>query len=945
MVLESAATSQAEISAGLESALGAVRARFVAGRGELSASFTAARASLAAEQQRGHDEIGAAEQDAVTSLRDGTQGARARAQEKGAAEAATVTEAGRRETATVDQRTTRHVERVGAAAQSAIGPYAGDSTSRGPVTSAVNEAAAEIVASIRGRSGGVRQQVLQITQDAAPRFAQLGASLAGDLGRGEAEVRAQLGEGATRARAAVDEQAEAVRGQLAGLEAEAVRALAEQEASAAASLRQAGTDAAAQAREAGARSLAALDSWAEASDDALAETVAEADIQIEQSAPQADDADRSDRRRAQLDPFVAEVAGLVSQEADSIAAGAQAQGAELAGRQRATSAAAARAFASGVDVVSGRLGEQIGQVNTTVATVPTRFAESVGQAAGDTRQALTSSVADFVGGLETRVDEEAAGWATERETVVADLRSKVDEGLAPNEEAANGSREALARVASEAHDEAHASLLDQIVSGIAGAVKAFVVGLLAIAFVALLVFAVLVLAGVVALSFKAFLVVFAVVGLVALVVFGVMAIVQRWEQMRARLGADAPWWALTLGFLGAVAVGVGDVIGITPILEGIWGQEAITGRELSAEERAFRITFGVLSVAALLLLRGRGGRAPAGRGGRGGVPEPPGGRRPAPGRTRPPVEERPPGERTPAEERPPGRERTPTEELPGACFLAGTLVLTAAGPARIEDIADGDRVVTRRPGGSGAPLTRPVTARLRGTTRTTVTVRARGGRVHATPGHPFSVAGSGWVAARDLLPGTTLEQLDGEPVVIEATDVAHHDVPLPTYNLSVEELAAYYVQVADRWVLVHNITLEEIQGVIYWLLGANPRVRETDVDGMSIWRTDNREQARAFWQAREAAGQGKSNHGYFTEAQFQAELAAKGLEAPRTPGHGPLADVLPDGHHSVRPAGTSTPGPEGRLVDLDAAQMQTLTEKAGSLQTSGKTKFNPTVCG
>ncbi len=103
----------------------------------------------------------------------------------------------------------------------------------------------------------------------------------------------------------------------------------------------------------------------------------------------------------------------------------------------------------------------------------------------------------------------------------------------------------------------------------------------------------------------------------------------------------------------------------------------------------------------------------------------------------------------------------------GACFIAGTLILTDDGKEEIEDIQVGDYVYVRDQYGE----------------------------------------------AEELEVGDLAENADGESVPIESVDVEYLKEPITVYNFEVADYHTYYV--GDTKVLVHNTcTVDgEINGV------------------------------------------------------------------------------------------------------------------------------------
>jgi hypothetical protein len=139
------------------------------------------------------------------------------------------------------------------------------------------------------------------------------------------------------------------------------------------------------------------------------------------------------------------------------------------------------------------------------------------------------------------------------------------------------------------------------------------------------------------------------------------------------------------------------------------------------------------------------------------------------------------------------------------CFVAGTPVLTPAGPRPIESLRAGDLVLSRAEHDPDAPLAvrRVVEAFARVGPVLDVVVE---GRVIGTTGeHPFYVRGRGWQEAGALRPGDELVSHDGVPVRVRGVNDGGRSVAV--YNLHVDEHHTYFVG-GDEWgfsVWVHNV--------------------------------------------------------------------------------------------------------------------------------------------
>jgi len=140
----------------------------------------------------------------------------------------------------------------------------------------------------------------------------------------------------------------------------------------------------------------------------------------------------------------------------------------------------------------------------------------------------------------------------------------------------------------------------------------------------------------------------------------------------------------------------------------------------------------------------------------------------------------------------------------GACFVAGTPVLTADGTTPIQDIKVGDKVWTRNLT-TGLDELQLVAETFVHQTLALYHLTIDGQRVSTTAEHPFMVQDKGWQMAGNLRPGDVLVTPDGT-TVLEAVDVEEHDLAdiVTVYNFHVENNLNYYVHAGTTPVLVHN---------------------------------------------------------------------------------------------------------------------------------------------
>jgi hypothetical protein len=241
------------------------------------------------------------------------------------------------------------------------------------------------------------------------------------------------------------------------------------------------------------------------------------------------------------------------------------------------------------------------------------------------------------------------------------------------------------------------------------------------------------------------------------------------------------------------------------------------------------------------------------------------------------------------------------------CFIAGTPVLTPDGFTPIEELRVGATVLGMDPDLPQTFLPYLVTAVFQGESDAFCKITAAGQTITATLNHSFYVAGRGWVQARDLHIQDTLVTADGEPFVIVGVVRLLTNGSTATYNLRVAEVSTYFV--GDQHpVLVHNDG-PNFDRTLWWILANKAKFRPDDVDGVSMWRTNSREDVVNLFKIRkgiELRSSGDAHQAYTPE-----ELAAKGLKVGETPGNGPLNKVLQ--HGSTRPADA----PQGDLSEAD----------------------------
>jgi RHS repeat-associated protein len=140
------------------------------------------------------------------------------------------------------------------------------------------------------------------------------------------------------------------------------------------------------------------------------------------------------------------------------------------------------------------------------------------------------------------------------------------------------------------------------------------------------------------------------------------------------------------------------------------------------------------------------------------------------------------------------------------CFAPGTAVHTERGAVAIEDVAVGERVLSR--GEEGELVYQEVTRLFRRDDAERIELRFEddgpdadaGQLLVTTPEHPFHVAGAGWVPAGELRLGDAVVTAEGRLARLAAALTLAE--PGPVFNFEVAGTHSYFVGDAALW--VHN---------------------------------------------------------------------------------------------------------------------------------------------
>ncbi len=126
-----------------------------------------------------------------------------------------------------------------------------------------------------------------------------------------------------------------------------------------------------------------------------------------------------------------------------------------------------------------------------------------------------------------------------------------------------------------------------------------------------------------------------------------------------------------------------------------------------------------------------------------------------------------------------------------ACFVKGTLILTPTGWRKIEELVEGDWVLSRDEHNPNGELVWRRVLQTFVRISPVLNLHVRGKVIGTTGEHPFYVLGKDWTAARELAIGDVLLSHDGQHVLVDG--VADSGRIETVYNVEVEHDHTYFV--------------------------------------------------------------------------------------------------------------------------------------------------------
>jgi len=142
------------------------------------------------------------------------------------------------------------------------------------------------------------------------------------------------------------------------------------------------------------------------------------------------------------------------------------------------------------------------------------------------------------------------------------------------------------------------------------------------------------------------------------------------------------------------------------------------------------------------------------------------------------------------------------------CFVAGTMILTAAGLVAIENIKAGDKVIATNPETFEVAEKTVLETYVRETTEL-LHLTINGEVIKTTFEHPFYVKDVGFVEAGKLQVGDKLVDSKGNVLVVEEKKLEITDKPVKVYNFKVDNFHTYHVGEIGYWFIMRISMLRE----------------------------------------------------------------------------------------------------------------------------------------
>ena len=216
-----------------------------------------------------------------------------------------------------------------------------------------------------------------------------------------------------------------------------------------------------------------------------------------------------------------------------------------------------------------------------------------------TQSANQEAIAQVGTQIQSDIDKAKQGWSEQKDKAQGEIQNNVNKEITNFTKTDQTATTDLNKVAENTAEQVESPIW----SGIKQGALRFLEGLSQYAWLVIVGFVMaVVILGSVAAAIAALPEILLIAGIALLITGFIVAFDQRLNDFAQTLKGDEPWYLLLGYSASALGWAVLDVFGVGALIEGIAGENLITGKKLSEEERAEKITEGVLTLLTMGLL-------------------------------------------------------------------------------------------------------------------------------------------------------------------------------------------------------------------------------------------------------------------------------------------------------------------------------------------------------
>jgi len=149
--------------------------------------------------------------------------------------------------------------------------------------------------------------------------------------------------------------------------------------------------------------------------------------------------------------------------------------------------------------------------------------------------------------------------------------------------------------------------------------------------------------------------------------------------------------------------------------------------------------------------------------------------------------------------------------LEDGCFAGNTMVLTKSGSKRIDEIQEGEYILSKDINTGKESYKRVKQVYIK-STDTFIRLNVEGEEIRTTPSHLFFTDDGWWKAADNIKAGDKIVDSSGRLREVYSTELEKLNEPERIYNLNVEDYHTYFV--GKSGLLVHNICSPQVTEAI-----------------------------------------------------------------------------------------------------------------------------------